>query len=59
MMLGFSILLTASLLLLGAIGFWFPRGSQYAEAGLGMALVLATGFGLIWSLESSLRFDEF
>jgi hypothetical protein len=58
MMLGFSILLPASLLPLGAIGFWYPRGTRHSETGLGMALVLATCFALIWSLESSLRFDE-
>jgi hypothetical protein len=61
MVFGLSILLPAAFLPLGVVGFWYPRGTRRPESSMGLplALALAMGFALIWSLESSLRFEEF
>ena len=61
MVFGLSILLPAALLPIGLVGLWFPLEAERRESsfGLPLALALAMGFALIWSLESSLRFEEF
>ncbi len=59
MLFSASILLPAGVLLLGGLGWRLRAADETAGWPHLLCLLAVAGFALIWSLESSIRFDEF